>query len=74
MKTGAIWPIRAKAVRKISLGCRLKTSMTGARATRSSSMIFWKIGVSRMPSRIHKPMTTMIRLSQNGTRQPQLKN
>src|SRR5215469_2206548 len=53
-----------------SVGWRLRTSTTGARATRSFAMTRWKIGVSRMPSRTHKPIPTMTRLSQNGTRHP----
>ena len=48
--------------------------LTGARATRSSAITCWKIGVSRMPSRIHKPIPTMTMLSQNGTRHPQLRS
>jgi hypothetical protein len=48
--------------------------MTGARATRSWATTCWKIGVSTMPSRIHRPIPAMTRLSQNGTRHPQLRN
>jgi len=57
-----------------SFGWRLRTSTTGARATRSSAITCRKIGVSRIPSRIHNPIPTMTRLSQKGTRHPQLRN
>ena len=37
-------------------------------------MIFWKTGVSMMPSRIHSPTATMTALRKNGMRQPQAMN
>ena len=55
-------------------GWRLSTSNTGARSMRSSSSTFWKTGVSRMPSRIHRPTPTMTMLIRNGMRQPQTRN
>jgi hypothetical protein len=43
-------PVRARADRMISLGCRLITSQTGTRSIRFSATSRWKAGVSRMPS------------------------
>src|SRR6516162_11562768 len=41
---------------------------------RSSSITFWKTGVSRIPSRIHNPTPTMTMLIRNGMRQPHTRN
>ncbi len=68
---GACSGIRSKALNKTRLGWRFSTSSTGTRSTRSSAMTFWNTGVSRMPSRIHKPIPTMMMLMKNGMRQPQ---
>ena len=63
--------MRSKAVRATCLGWRFSTSSTGTRSTRSSATTFWNTGVSRMPSRIHSPIPTMMMLRKNGMRQPQ---
>ena len=58
----------------ISLGLRLITSQVGCFSTFCSLSSLEKIGVSRMPRRIHRPTPTRIRLRKNGTRQPQVRN
>ena len=66
--------MRASALKMISLGCRLMTSTIGVRSILRSATSRAKIGVSKMLSRIHRPMPTRMMLSRNGTRQPQLRN
>ena len=58
----------------ISLGCFLITSRIGAFSILLVSRSFWNTGVSRMPSRIHRPIPTRMIDSANGTRQPQTRN
>ena len=74
IKPGPCSGRRSSADRITCLGCRLSTSSTGTRSTRSSATTFWKTGVSLMPSRIHMPIATMTMLSRNGMRQPQTLN
>lgn len=50
--------IRNRAERMIRRGCFLMTSTIGAFSTLLPSRSFWKIGVSRTPMRIHRPMPT----------------
>ena len=55
-------------------GYRPKTSTDGARETFFSATSFAKIGVSRMPSLIQRPIATSTMLIMNGARQPHVRN
>ena len=66
--------MRSSAESKISFGCFLNTSTIGARSILFSLRSFWNTGVSRMPSRIHRPIPIRTMLRKNGTRQPQVRN